>query len=87
MIIAPHSDTFPAVLFCSSIKCQFHVKISKIMSIETLVKWDVLDLFKLIRCIFVFKSMIESMRFLRKIIVYALRDRTQHGHVKLSFST
>ncbi len=48
---------------------------------DTLVKWDVLDLFKLIRCIFVFKSMTENMRFPRKITVYALRDGTQHGHV------
>ncbi len=30
-IIAPHSAPFPAVLFCSSIKGQFHVQISKIM--------------------------------------------------------
>ncbi len=50
---------------------------------ETLVKWDVLDLLKLIRCIFVFKSITENMRFLRKITVYALRDRTQQGHVTL----
>ncbi len=53
---------------------------------KTVVKWDVLDLFKLIRCIFVFKSMTENNRFLGKITVYALRDRTQHGHVKSSFS-
>ncbi len=30
-IIAPHSAPFPAVLFYSSIKGQFHVQISKIM--------------------------------------------------------
>ncbi len=55
---------------------------------ETLVKWDVFYLFKLInaRCIFIFKSVTENMRFLRKITVYALRDRTQHGHVKSPFS-
>ncbi len=53
---------------------------------ETLVKWDVLDLFKLIRCIFVFKSVTENMRVLKKIAVYALGDRTHHGHVKSSFS-
>ncbi len=52
---------------------------------ETLVKWDVLDLFKLIRCIFVFKSVTENLCFLGEITVYALRDRTQHGHVKSSF--
>ncbi len=28
---------------------------------ETLVKWDVLDLFKLIRCIHAFKSVTENM--------------------------
>ncbi len=50
---------------------------------ETLVKWDVLDLLKLIRCIFVFKSITENMHFLRKITVYALRDKTQQGHVTL----
>ncbi len=54
---------------------------------KTLVKWDVLYLFKLInaRCIFIFKSVTENMRFLRKI-TDALRDRTQHGHVKSPFS-
>ncbi len=41
---------------------------------ETLVKWDVLDVFKLIRCIFVFKR--ENMCFFMKITVYALRDNT-----------
>ncbi len=41
---------------------------------ETLVKRDVLDLFKFIRC--VFKSVTENMCFLRNITVYALRDRT-----------
>ncbi len=30
-IIAPHSAPFPVVLFCSSIKGQLHVQISKIM--------------------------------------------------------
>ncbi len=40
---------------------------------ETLVKWDMLALFKLIRCTFVFKSGTENMCFLRKITVYALR--------------
>ncbi len=34
--------------------------------------------FKLIKSIFVFKSMTENMRFLGKITMYALRDRTQH---------
>ncbi len=53
---------------------------------ETLVKWDLLDLFKLIRCIFVIKSVTDNMRFLRKVTVYALRDRTQHVHLKSSFS-
>ncbi len=53
---------------------------------ETLVKWDVLDLFKLIRCIFVLKCVTENMHFLGKITVYALRDKTQDGHVKSSFS-
>ncbi len=41
---------------------------------KALVKRDVLDLFKLIKC--VFKSMTENMCFLRNITVYALRDRT-----------
>ncbi len=53
---------------------------------ETLVKQDVLDLFKLIRCIFVFKSMTGNMRYLGKITAYAVGNRTQYGHVKSSFS-
>ncbi len=52
---------------------------------ETLVKWDVLYLFRLIRCVFVFKSVTEIMCFLGKITVYVLREGTQHGHVKSSF--
>ncbi len=43
-----------------------------------------LDLFKLIICIFGFKSVTENMRFLRKIKV--MRSETEHNrHVKSSF--
>ncbi len=34
----------------------------------------------------VFKSMKENLHFLGKITVYALRHRTQNGHVKSSFT-
>ncbi len=43
---------------------------------ETLVKWDVLDLFKLIRCIFVFKSVTEHALPQEDYCVCAQRQNT-----------